>query len=45
MEEFTRQTTGLDHVPGVKLISAKCTKYTAQLIVKQLELAQTKVYA
>ena len=44
MEEFTKQTTGLDHVPGVKLISTMCTKYTAHLVLKQLELAQKLKY-
>ena len=43
MEEFTRHPIGLGHVSRVKLISIMCTKYAAhaaQLVLKQLELAQ-----
>ena len=45
MKEFTRQTFGLDHVPGVKLKGTMCTKYAAQLVLKPLELAQKLKYA
>jgi len=44
VEQFTSLSTKLDHVPGMKEITANCTGYATKLLQNQVEVAQKVDY-